>query len=364
MDNELVAQLSLELIRGIGAKGVRQLISYCGTASNVYHTSKSKLLKVPGVGLKMVEAIRASNNFAEAESIIQASARKGIQIIHFSNSDYPQRLKQVPDAPNIIFTKGLGNLNPTRSVAVVGSRKATTYGKKITEGIVQDLSFLDVTIISGLAYGIDIQAHKTALNLGMPTFAVIAGGIDRLYPSAHKKYALEMFENGGLVSESYPGIKPDPHLFPARNRIIAGMADVTIVVEADEKGGALITANIADSYNRTVFAVPGNIGNNFSKGTNRLIASQRALIYTGASDLVYHMGWDIVADSKTTDLPVNLEPDEQRVIEVIRMNESDVTIDQISIQAQIPLNKLASVLLELELKNLIKGLPGSKYRIN
>ena len=268
MSEELVFQIALELIPGVGNKGTKQLMSYCGSATKVFKSPKSKLLKIPGVGDKMAEAIKRASPFKEAESIVNSAEKIGAQVLHYTNSDFPKRLKQAPDSPNIIYKKGAGELNPKRCIAVVGTRKATEYGKGITDKIIADLSSLNVTVISGLAYGIDIQAHKASLKNKIPTFAILAGGLDRIYPSVHKKYAEEMQETGAIITESIPGTKPDAHLFPARNRIIAGMTDATIVVEAAAKGGALITANIADSYNRLVFAVPGDIGHTHSEGTN------------------------------------------------------------------------------------------------
>lgn len=362
MSEELVFQISLELIPGVGNRGVKQLMSYCGSASEVFRSSKSKLLKIPGVGEKMAVAIIQSSPFKEAESILLSAEKIGASVLHYTNSEFPKRLKQVPDAPNIIYKKGNGNLNPRRSIAIVGTRKATEYGKSITDKIVADLSSMDVTIVSGLAYGIDIQAHKASLKHNLPTFSILAGGLDRVYPSVHKKYAEEIQEQGAIISESIPGTKPDPHLFPARNRIIAGMTDATIVVEAAGKGGALITANIADSYDRLVFAVPGDVGHTYSEGTNRLIATQRALIYTGVEDLIYHLNWDVEKKSSKPQQIPELTESEQIIYDLLIENKSPIEIDLIAIKTQITINQVASLLLSLEFKNLVKSLPGKKYQ--
>ncbi|MEQ6166648.1 DNA-processing protein DprA [Ekhidna sp. MALMAid0563] len=363
MSEELVFQIALELIPGVGNKGTKQLMSYCGSATEVFRASKSKLLKIPGVGEKMADLIKQSSPFKEAEAIINSAEKIGADVLHYTNPDFPTRLKQVPDAPNIIYKKGAGDLNPKKSIAVVGTRKATEYGKSITDKIVADLASLNVTVISGLAYGIDIQAHKSSLNENTPTLAILAGGLDRIYPSVHKKYAEQIQETGAIITESIPGTKPDPHLFPARNRIIAGMADATIVVEAAAKGGALITANIADSYNRLVFAVPGDVGHTFSEGTNKLIATQRALIYTGVEDLIYHLNWDITQeDSKPKVIP-ELTQEEQSIYELLNENRSSLEIDLIAMKTQIPINQVASHLLSLEFKNLVKSMPGKKFGV-
>lgn len=363
MTEELVSQLALELIPGIGPKGVKQLISYCGSASEVLSSPKSRLLKIPGIGFKMAEAIKTFNTVQESESIIGMCMNKKIDIIHYTDQAFPKNLKQIHDAPNILYYKGNGELNPPRSISIVGARKATSYGKTITEEIVNDLSMLGVTIISGLAYGIDIQAHKSALKKNLSTFAVLAGGIDRIYPSTHKKYAEDMLTTGGLISESIPGTKPDAHLFPVRNRIIAGMSDATIVVEAAERGGALITAALANSYNRLVFAVPGDVGNTFSEGANKLIAAQKALIYTGIEDLIFHLGWTLDRVKREAPNMKDLSDREEEVYSILAQNHNALEIDVIAIKSQIPINQVASTLLELEFKNLVKSLPGKKYKL-
>lgn len=362
MSDELVFQIALELIPGLGNRGVKQLFSYCGSATEIFKAPKSKLLKIPGVGEKMANTIKAASPFKEAETIVEKSNKIDARILHYTHKDYPQRLKQVPDAPCLLYIKGKGNLNPSRSIAIVGTRKATDYGKGITDKIVKELSNLDLTIISGLAYGIDIQAQRACLQNDIPTFAVLAGGLDRVYPSVHKKYAEEMQETGGIISESIPGTKPDPHLFPARNRIIAGMTDATIVVEAAEKGGALITANIADSYDRLVFAVPGDVGHTYSAGTNKLIASQRALIYTGMQDILYHLNWDNIENAQKKIIPLpHLSDDETQIYQLLNDANNPVEIDIIALKTQIPINRVASILLNLEFENLIKSLTGKKY---
>ena len=364
MDHELVAQLALELIPGVGARGAKQLIGYCGSPEDVFDSSKKQLLKIPGVGIKMAETIKSYQPLNEAESVLAQCETAGIEVLNAQNEKFPKRLNQIHDSPNILYSKGNGSPNYDKIVAIVGTRRATQYGKDVTSQIVNDLAYLDVAIVSGLAYGIDIQAHRIALQKGLPTFAVLAGGIDRLYPSSHKKYASEMQMNGALLSESMPGTKPDAHLFPVRNRIIAGITDATIVVEAAEKGGALITAHLADTYNKPVFAVPGNIDNEYSVGTNRLIATQKAFIYSGIEDLIYHLGWDISEPKNPPPLNLDLSDDEQILFDLLVDSASPIEIDLLALQAKIPINKVASSLLSLEFKNLVKSLPGKKYSPN
>lgn len=363
MNDELTSQLALELIPGLGPKGVKQLVSYCGSTADVFKAPKGQLRKIPGVGEKLAEIIRTHRPFKEAQKILDDAHKIDVNILHYTNREYPQRLKQIPDAPNILFTKGSGQLNPKKSIAVIGTRKATPYGKEVCEQIVRDLSNLEVTVVSGLAYGIDICAHKKALQQNTPTFAVLAGGLDKIYPSVHKKFAQDMLANGGIISERIPGTKPDAPLFPARNRIIAGMSDAVIVVEAAEKGGALITAHQADSYDRPVFAVPGNIGSEFSKGTNRLLATQKALIYTGIEDLIYQLGWDIAQKRKELEINPDLNQEEQTIYDLLQAKNQAQEIDLIAIHTQLSINQVAATLLSLEFKNLVKSLPGKKFTL-
>jgi len=361
MSDELTSQVALSLISGIGNQGLKQLVSYCGSAHGVFNTPKNKLLKIPGVGEKLAQVIVSSKSFSKAEKIISEIEKMEARILHYTDKEYPSRLKNTPDSPSLIYVKGSGVLNPSRCIAIVGARKATEYGKRITERIISDFKEFDVTIVSGLAYGIDIQAHKACTNNKLPTLAILAGGLDRIYPATHRKYAEEIQSTGAILTESIPGTKPDKHLFPTRNRIIAGMTDATIVVEAARKSGALITAHIADSYNRVVFAVPGNIGNNYSEGTNRLIASQKALIYTGVEDLIYHLNWDIDQEKKSLKEIPKLPEEEQLIFELLSSNGEPLEIDVIAIKTQIPINKAASLLLSLEFQDLVRSLPGKKF---
>ncbi|MCP4458126.1 MAG: DNA-protecting protein DprA [Cytophagales bacterium] len=365
MSNDTLDLLALKLIPGLGDKNIKQLVSYCGSPTEVFNVHKSKLMSIPGFGKKTVDIILNHQTNKQAETILGKAEKKGMDVLNYLDKSYPVRLRQVMDAPTILFKKGKGDFNPARTVAIVGTRRATNYGKEITTKIVEDLLSLNVQVISGLAYGIDIEAHKAAMKNNISTVSVLAGGLDWIYPSIHKKFAEDMQDTGGILSESPPGTKPNPHLFPARNRIIAGMADATIVVEAAERGGALITANIADSYNRTVFAVPGDIGHTHSVGTNKLIRSQKAIIYTGAEDLIYHLGWsdENLESKQKIELP-DMNDTERVVYQLLVDNEPSLEIDILAMKAQIPINQMASILLGLEFKNLVKSMPGKKYGIN
>jgi DNA processing protein len=272
------------------------------------------------------------------------------------------------DCPMVLYTKGSIDLNPSRSVAIVGTRNATEYGKNITKKIIEDLSPYQTTIISGLAYGVDIEAHKTALATNLPTIGVLGSSVDQIYPAFHKSTADQMMENGGgLISEYPPGTVMHPSNFPRRNRIISGISDAVIVVEAAQKGGALITAEIAFSYNKEVFAVPGNLLSTYSEGCNNLIKSMKATIYTGPKDLEEALSWSkenpSATNTKTKMLDLSKYNEEEREILKILLERKELEIDQIAILLNVSISSLASNLLNLEFEGLIKSLPGKKYKL-
>ena len=276
---------------------------------------------------------------------------------------HPDRLKQLYDAPNILYYKGNYDLNPPRTVGIVGTRNATSYGMMMVEKIVADLKCHGVIIISGLAYGIDFHAHQESLKNQMPTVGVIAGGLNHLYPALHMKTAFKMMLNGGILTESQPDIIPEAHFFPERNRIIAGLSDVIIVIEAAVKGGALITAEYANNYNRDVFAVPGNTQQNFSEGCNNLIKKHKAHIYTSIHDLEYILNWEPGKTGKTKTV-FNMDDysiPERKIIRVLLDNGKEMLLDELSWKSQIPVNQLASHLLNLEFRGQIKAMPGKKF---
>lgn len=363
---ERVYQVALGLIPGIGEVLAKNLISYCGSASGVFQATSAKLKKIPGIGAKTVEIITRDPYLEQASRIVQDAQKSGITLLHYTDKEYPSRLKQQADSPNILYLKGAGDLNPARTLAIVGTRNATEYGKEVTEQIVAESSGLGLTILSGLAYGIDIQAHKASLKHQVPTWAVLGSGLNKIYPSIHKKVATDLQSTGYLISEVPPNVKAEAHYFPERNRIIAGLSDAVLVVEAAEKGGALITAQIADSYNKTVFAVPGNLKNTYSEGCNYLIRNQKAIIYTGVSDLIFHMSWD-ESGSKQVALPTfsfeNLSDEEKTICTILAQQPTGIEIDQLAWKSQIGPNKLASILLTLEFSGVVKSLPGKKFQL-
>ncbi len=365
MDQERLSLLALHFIPGVGDYLVRQLISYSGSAEKVFQLPKGKLLKIPGVGPKTVEAVRNGKPVDRAEKEIRRAEKEGVRILFYTDKDYPSRLKQVPDAPSLLYTKGMVTFENDKVVGIVGTRQATAYGKERVDELVSALVPHQAVIVSGLAYGIDIHAHKAALTCGLSTLAVMGSGMDIIYPSAHKEIAKKMLTHGGLVTENPFGTRPDAHNFPQRNRIIAGLCDALVVVEAAAKGGALITAEIANSYNRDVFAYPGSIGVTYSEGCNTLIKTNRAHLLTSIKDLEYIMNWSAAQPPKRKKIALSLDHlDEQEKVVVSQLlQKSPDSVDVLSWKTNLPVSQLASVLLTLEFKGFVKSLPGKQYKL-
>lgn len=367
MGQERLSFLALHCIPGVGNQIVKQLISYCGSAQEVLKKPRGKLLKIPGIGPLTVDAISSGKTFRFAETELKKCEKENATILLFTDKQYPSRLKSIDDAPALLYFKGTGSLNPAKTVGIVGTRQATQYGKEMVERIVEDLIPHKAMIVSGLAYGIDIHAHKQAIRHQMATIGVLGSGIDVIYPAAHREAATRMMDRGGLMTENPFGSKPDAHNFPSRNRIIAGMSDALIVVEAAEKGGALITAEIANSYNKDVFAVPGDLGSQFSSGCNKLIKINKASLFTSVKDLEYLMNWTAgSAPDQRDPLQKKLDgigPEQRQVVMAIAEKGSSMQIDELSWKTGIQLGVLSSLLLDLELKNIVQCMPGKSYKL-
>ncbi|AQG79639.1 DNA-processing protein DprA [Spirosoma montaniterrae] len=357
--------VALTLVPGLGSILIRQLVSYCGSPDEVFRSPLGKLLKVPGIGEVTARAILKSDTQNQAEQVLKRLDTLGASALFYTDKNYPARLKTLYDAPALLYFQGSGNLNAPRTIGLVGTRQATEYGRRVTNEIIEALAPYSVSVISGLAYGIDIAAHRASLAHVLPTIGVMASGLDIIYPNVHYKTAQEMLVLGGLLTESIPGTKPDAHLFPARNRIIAGLSDAIVVVEAAAKGGALITAEYANNYHREVFAVPGQLTQAFSAGCNKLIRENKAQIYTSPHDLIETLNWDTPIDQPTRKnqappLPSDLTDDESQILALLRQ-ATDWHIDDISWKSQIPMGRLASLLLNLEFRGFVRSLPGKKY---
>jgi len=358
-------QIALTLIEGVGPLIAKKLLQHFGSAIQVFNAKQKQLLQIEGIGKKTTEAIVNTNALVLAEKELEFIEKHQIKVLFYDDEDYPKRLKSCYDSPLLLYYKGTADLNTSKIVSIVGTRNATTYGKMLCKQLIEVLKPYDVLMVSGLAHGIDAAAHKESVLQEMPTIGVLGHGLDRIYPAAHRELAAKMLKCGGLLTEFLPGTNPDRENFPKRNRIIAGMADVTIVVEASIKGGALITAEIANSYNRDVYAFPGRINDEFSEGCNFLIKTNRAGLINSPKDLIYYLGWDDqTIKSKPAvqvQLPLNLNNDERIVCEALL--QTTLPVDELSLKTSIAQSKLAVILLTLEMKGIIVALPGKLFKL-
>ncbi|WP_412469346.1 DNA-processing protein DprA [Pedobacter sp. KLB.chiD] len=358
-------KIALTFIKSIGPVTAKNLLAYCGSAENIFSASKKQLLQIPGVGEKTIEAIRGTDALTRARQELDFIEKHGIEVLFFSDEKYPKRLKNCIDSPILLYAKGTVDFNQQRIISVVGTRNATNYGKNLCKELCEVLAPYQVLIVSGLAYGIDVTTHKECLAHRIPTVGVLGHGLDRMYPKIHKTVAQKMVLNGGLLTEFPILTNPDRPNFPQRNRIIAGISDATIVVEASIKGGALITAEIANSYNKDVYAFPGRTNDVFSEGCNFLIKTNRAGLITNVNDLIYYLGWDdeikVKHHPQQTTLQLSLTPNEQRVIDALQ--NGLLSIDELSHQLNIQQSKLAIVILTLEMQGIIVSLPGKIYKL-
>ena len=361
---ELKYQIAISLIPGIGNVLAKKLISYTGSIEAVFREKKKNLTKIPGIGEFLADRIESQDVLSMSEDEVEFIAKNNIQPFFYLNDDYPLRLKQCEDAPVIFYLKGAVDLDSAKILSIVGTRNATGMGREVCEDIVHDLSVNhpELIIVSGLAYGIDICAHRSALKNNIKTIAVLAHGLNFLYPQSHFNTSREIISNGGLVTDFMSTEKPEPNNFIKRNRIIAGLADGTLVVESGPEGGALITADIANSYNREVMAIPGRPGDKYSSGCNALIKSNKAALIECANDIELFLGWD----SPRKDIGVQqelfslLSPEEELLFAIVR-NSGKISADDISIKSGFSTQKTSALLLNLEFGNHIKSLPGKIY---
>lgn len=358
-------QIALTFIKSIGPVTAKNLLAYCGSAEAVFSASKKQLLQIPGIGEKTVEAILATDALLRAEEELAFVQKHGIEVLFFSEPNYPKRLKNCYDAPILLYFKGNADLNQQRIISIVGTRNATEYGRNLCKQLCEVLAPYNVLVVSGLAYGVDVAIHKECLANQMPTVGVLGHGLDRLYPQVHKAVAQKMVLNGGLLSEFPILTNPDRQNFPQRNRIIAGLADVTVVIEASIKGGALITAEIANSYNKDVYAFPGRTNDAYSEGCNFLIKTNRAGLINHPKDLIYYLGWDDELPKKKTQvqasLQLSLTTNEQKVVDAL--HNGQLSIDELALATQMQQSKLAIVILTLEMQGIIVSLPGKIYKL-
>ena len=364
-DEQLKYQIALTLLPGVGPVLAKNLVSYCGSVENIFKKKRANLERIPGIGADRAAAIVSHDVFDRAEKEVAFVRKHKITTLFYTDKEYPLRLRNCDDAPPLLFLKGTCDLNALRLVAIVGTRNSTAYGKEITEQLVADLAKYDAVIVSGLAYGIDILAHKAAVKHNLPTVGVMAHGLDRIYPAEHKPTAEKMVKNGGVLTEFPSKTNPDRENFPSRNRIVAGMVDAVIVVESALKGGALITADIANGYNREVFAVPGKANSTYSQGCNEYIRLNKAALAENAEHVAALMNWN--APQKTNQkrqLTIFRELNqEEKVLVDLLKEKGKIDIDTLMIQSGMPVHKVSTTLLNLEFDGMLKALPGKMFEL-
>jgi len=363
--NELLYQIALTQVTGIGSVQAKLLLEHFNTAEHIFKAKKKDLAVVEGIGEIKAKAIKDFTDFTEAEEEIKFCNKHHINILSFNNDNYPQRLKHCYDAPTVLYYRGIADLNNPKVIAVIGTRTNSDYGKQITEDLIEQLQHHHVTVISGLAFGIDAIAHKAAVKNNLPTVGVLAHGLQTIYPTQHKSLAKEMLLHGGLLTEFNRNTKADKHNFPRRNRIVAGMSDATIVIETAVKGGSMITAELAYNYNRDVFAVPAKITDVKSAGCLKLIQQQKAIIYNSPEALINELGWQQQTPSKKKiqkELFIDLTDDEKIIINLLREKEQ-WHVDELYLKSNLSSSSVASAILNLELNNVIIGMPGKVYKI-
>lgn len=359
----LTYPIALTMVPGIGDINAKKLIAYCGSAEAVFKEKRSALLKIPGIGEVLSKELIESKVFKEVEKELEFIEKYQIKVYYYQDTTYPERLKQCEDGPIVFYMKGNTDLDHTKMLSIVGTRSPTTFGKEITEKIVAELSSRhNLTIVSGMAYGIDITAQKASFRAGIQTIGVLAHGLHTIYPTAHANFAEKFISQGALITEFKSTENPERPFFVKRNRIIAGLTDATLVVESKENGGALLTAEFANSYNREVFAIPGKPSDIYSKGCNNLIKSNKAALVESAEDIEILLGWDIKSKVIQKQLFNEISPDEEIIIKILKQ-ENELGIDIISFRADLPVSKVSTLLLNLEFSGIVKSMPGKIYKL-
>lgn len=367
--DERICSIALTLCPGIGHIGAKRLVDTVGSAAEVFRLRAELPERYPDIfHASVVTALDNPSAFLQAEKELEWAEKNRVECLTLADERYPSRLRECEDAPVVLYFKGNADLNRLRVVSMVGTRRATDYGKQFCADFLRDLSELcsDVLVVSGLAYGIDIHAHRAALSNGLSTVGVLAHGLDRIYPAVHRKTAVDMLAEGGLLTEFPTGTNPDRHNFVSRNRIVAGMSDAVIVVESATKGGSLITAELAEGYHRDCFAVPGRATDEYSRGCNQLIRDNRAALINDASDFVKAMNWGRSEESRKTaavqrTLFPELTDEEARVVKIL--SRDDLHINTLVVEANIPVNRMSAILFELEMKGVVKALVGGVYHL-
>jgi DNA processing protein len=365
MYSEALYQLALTQVPNVGCVIAKILVEHFGSAAEIFSAKQSTLSRIDGVGEVRAKSIKAFTEFEAYRDELAFIEKHKIQMLFINDDAYPKRLLQCYDSPTLLYYKGSADLNASKMISIIGTRQNTDYGRTFTEKLVAELASEKVTIVSGMAFGIDTIAHKASLKNSLPTVGVLAHGLDTIYPNENKSLAKQMItEGGGLLTEFRSGTKPDKHNFPTRNRIVAGMADCTIVIETDIKGGSTITAELAGNYNRDVFALPGKVTDTKSRGCNRLIAQNKAALLGGAKELLEMMNWLPLPQKKKAQrqLFIEMTAEEKIVFDLLNAAEQ-MAVDELYFKTGLSSSAVAGALLSLELQNVVQSLPGKIYRL-
>jgi DNA processing protein len=369
-ETELFYLLTLLQTDGVGDIVAKKLLNHCQSAEEIFKSKSNILASIDGIGPILIKKLKAqsASNLAEAE--MKFIQNNNIQTYYYKDAEYPDKLKHCIDGPTLLFGSGNVKVNNQKIISIVGTREITSAGMDFCKKLIEDLAPLNPIIVSGFAYGVDIFAHKTAMDLNLQTIGVVAHGLNQVYPKVHKKYVSKMESNGGFLTEFWSNSNPEKENFVKRNRIVAGMSEATIVIESAEKGGSLITANLANDYNRDVFAVPGRTTDKFSQGCNNLIKTQRANLLTSAADILYILNWkvedEIASQGRNNQkavqkqLFVTLDSDEQKIYDYLLSNGKQV-LDVVALECDFPVYRISSLLLNMELKGVIRPLPGKLF---
>lgn len=362
-DTELLHLLALLKVDGVGDIVAKKLLNHFTTAENIFKAKANQLESIDGIGRVLIKNLKDKLVFNLAEAELKFIKENDINCLFYQDEKYPDRLKHCIDGPILLFTSGTIDFKNRKVISIVGTREITSYGTEFCKKFIEDLAPLNPIIVSGFAYGVDIVAHKVAMDLGLQTIGVVAHGLNQVYPKVHKKYVAKMEQNGGFMTEFWSNSNPEKENFVKRNRIVAGISEATIVIESAEKGGSLITANLANDYNRDVFAVPGRTSDKFSQGCNNLIKTQKAHLLTSAADLIYILNWELKQDETKAiqkQLFVILEDDEQKIYDYLQKNGKQL-LDVIALDCDFPVFRISSILLNMELKGVVRPLPGKLF---
>ncbi len=368
LNSELLYQLALAEVPNIGNVRSKILALHFGSAENIFKSSFKDLERIEGIGSIPAKSIKSFTNFSNAEGEIKFIEKYKIKPLFLTDKDYPKRLLNCYDSPTLLFYKGDADLNASKIIAVIGTRKNTEYGKQQTDKLINELAAQNVLVVSGIAFGIDAIAHKAAIKYNLPTVGVLGHGLDQIYPPENSNLAKDMLKhNGGLLTEFRSSTKPDKHNFPTRNRIVAGMSDATIVIETGEKGGSMITAELANGYNKDVFALPGRVNDSKSAGCNFLIRNNKAMLLTDAEEVIEVMGWEEKTQRTNSqfqrELFIELSHDERRIVDILKEKDL-IHIDELNYKSGLSSSSMAAAILNLELQGVVSTLPGKLYKLN